>query len=103
MIQIATLQAIICVHVLAEWMGAPLLVPGFDKRLWRSWVTLGDSSVLACLMCALLPLQTLQRQVDLQRASEECRVQKMALENAALRRELAVYRSILEGTLGHTA
>lgn len=49
---------------------------------------------------AALPLQALQRQVVEQRAAEEARVQQMALENAALRQELAVYRSILGNALG---
>ena len=74
---------------------------GANYRLWQSWDTFRR---LVCMRdMRSLPSQALQRQVEEQRASEDCRVQKMALENAALRRELAVYRSILGGTLGPSA
>lgn len=48
-------------------------------------------------------LQALQRQAEEQRAAEEARMQQMAMENAALRQELAVYRSILGSALGPNA
>lgn len=90
-----------------EALGPLVGFPGPGKRGHCTVAKLARSIVAGSVrhVCEqrVAEIQALQRQVEEQRAAEEARTQQMALENAALRQELAVYRSILGNALGPAA